>query len=54
MTHPALARRQDPGQAVLMSWWHVAWPYGLALVSLACTLTGTLVAVRVILHGEQE
>jgi hypothetical protein len=27
-----------------MSWWHVGWPYGLGLVSLACTLTGTFVS----------
>jgi hypothetical protein len=31
-----------------MSWWHVGWPYGLALVSLAFTLGGTFVAAKLL------
>ena len=37
-----------------MSWWHVGWPYGLTLVSLACTLGGTLLTVRFILGDERH
>jgi hypothetical protein len=36
-----------------MSWWHYGWPYGLALVSLACTLAGTFVTVGLLTRGER-
>jgi hypothetical protein len=37
-----------------MSWWNAGWPYGLALVSLACTLTGTFTAAHVLLRRERR
>ena len=36
-----------------MSWWHIGWPYGLALVSLSVTLAGTFVTVHMLTHGDR-